>query len=513
MPRWRESGTIMKVSAKSLCFFVLLALLLLPACVNAGAPPDSRFVCGGSVEAQVWSLWDKNLRDYMQRAQMQDRLLMLGDVYALYDVQTYTHNLVSMARRCHRKARLLDIARVIRIAYDALEPGMPASPGRRWICRGGTTCNDKNRLLSTEVRLDSIQFLALASSLANALASSGEPLGPEEKSFVRDTAAIVVEHLLRWNDIADIARLRKAIRATPEDMDGSSALYFTDRELWLIAIYAELSGILRADPDMVHLSDDSKSHLSRHLATLLQFFSARLTLRRADGGTLGIARLGDIDRAYWRLSAETRYAGYESESKPVVCRPAADGKISTKPEVRVPPGAVRTRRDTGWDISHARRLVHALDALERNRKAIAGIFPISEKQLPPRGITKAFAGTLVAEVWNGDIGKPLFSNYWSGANGWFRVAYDNGTGACREGYPPYGMSESFVTGGYIAWARYRPHIGVLGRRLYDMINDRDEEYEPFIAKYYPAFSKNASAQGKALSKLMFLSSLVGTVAR
>ena len=50
---------------------------------------------------------------------------------------------------------------------------------------------------------------------------------------------------------------------------------------------------------------------------------------------------------------------------------------------------------------------------------------------------------------NGDATQPLFSNYWSGVNGWYRVAYDNGADQCREGYPPYGLTDSFPTGGYL----------------------------------------------------------------
>ncbi|MEN3363402.1 MAG: hypothetical protein V7606_676 [Burkholderiales bacterium] len=468
------------------------------AVVSAEAA-DSRFDCGGQVEAEVWSVWDSRLRGFIEQQQLRDRLLKRGDVYALYDVQTYTHNVVSMARRCNRQDRLREIATLIRIAYDALEPGTPASPGRRWICRGGSTCNDTNRLLNKEVALDSVQFLALAASVANALASSKQPPGPEKEAFVEDTARVAVEHLLRWGDIADETRLRKAIRSTPGDMDGSSALIFTDRELWLITVYAELAGIGNAD---LGLSDEDHDRLRRHLTQLLRFFSARLSIRKR-----GTVDLADVDRAYWSSRAENRYAGYESEEKPVVCASSENG--DKKPEVRVPASTVSTRADTGWDISHARRLVHALDALERNRGALMKTFGVSRKELPRKGIARAFANTLLKDVWNGDTAMPLFSNYWSGANGWFRVAYDNGTGACREGYPPYGMSDSFATGGYIVWAQYRPQIGVLGRRLYDLAREPDEEGAAFITKYYPTLSKQAGAQSNALAKLMFLPTLVG----
>jgi hypothetical protein len=51
---------------------------------------------------------------------------------------------------------------------------------------------------------------------------------------------------------------------------------------------------------------------------------------------------------------------------------------------------------------------------------------------------------------------------------------------------------------------------VLGRRLYDIAAGPDGESSTFIAKYYPALGKASSGQSKALAKLMFLPSLVGT---
>jgi hypothetical protein len=102
----------------------------------------------------------------------------------------------------------------------------------------------------------------------------------------------------------------------------------------------------------------------------------------------------------------------------------------------------------------------------------------------------------------------LFTNYWSGANGWFRVAYDNGTGQCQEGYPPYGMSDAFLSGGYITWERYRPVIGILGRRLHQLIDSPRAQDRRFICRYYPEFGTSAAAQNRALSKFMFLPTLV-----
>ncbi|OPY85087.1 MAG: hypothetical protein A4E65_00194 [Syntrophorhabdus sp. PtaU1.Bin153] len=528
---------ILRNGSYALCIMMFVCLL---TAYEVVAAQDGRFVCGGSVETEVWTLWDTNVRDFFKQRFLEDRLLKQGDVYALYDFQTYTHNMVSMARRCNRTARLMEVARMINTAYRALERGGQSSPGRRWVCRGGSTCNEKNRLLNQEVMLDSVQFLGLASSVANALATSGTPLGDEDKIFIKDTVQIVVEHLVRWGDGAALSEISKLVAATPQDVkNGSSALFFTDKPLWMITIYAELAGILNAqerwratDPSLNKvftevigilrsqgrqqlgfdgLTDENKARLRLHLSTLLQFFSARISIQRNANSRMGNVDLADLDRGYWRLFPGNEYAGYEGEPKPVVCSRSKDGKTKVTTDVRVSADAVPKRQDIGWDISHARRLVHALDALERNRDAMKDKFSLNDGQLPSIGLPSAFANTLVAVVWNGDTTKPLFSNYWSGANGWYRVEYDDRTGQCREGYPPYGLTDSFPTGGYSTWARYRPVIGALGQRLYDLISAPDGASSPFIAKYYPSLSKSANVQSKKATKFMFLPSLVGVV--
>ena len=132
------------------CFrYFLITLIFTLVAGTVLAASDSNFACGGKVETEVWNIWDSNARNYLNQRFLQDRLLKQGDVYALYDFQTYTHNMVSMARRCNRTSRLVEVANLIRMAYGALETGTPSSPGRRWVCRGGAICNDKNRLLNT----------------------------------------------------------------------------------------------------------------------------------------------------------------------------------------------------------------------------------------------------------------------------------------------------------------------------------------------------------------------------
>lgn len=500
-----------------LLVFLFSCMVLFSASVGAKEAPGNRFSCGGSIEEEVWKEWDADMRNFLQQRLLQELLIKQGDTYALYDFQMYIHDLVAMARRCDRTQRMREIAKMIRIAYGELKPGTFFSPGSQWICRRGNRCSAgvTGAILGdgeAEGMLYSVQFLGVASSVANALALSDAALGEEEKLFISDTVRIATEHLRRWGNEDEIARMQRNIEAAPKDVkNGSSSLFFTDKPLWMITIYAELAGILGAR-DRHGLKDariDSaaKAHLDRHLKVLLEFFDARVSFRRPAKGKFKDMELADLDRGYWRLFSTMRYAGYEKQEKPAVCVPLEKG--NAKLEVRVPPESVPVRDDTGWDISHARRLVPALDALERNREAMKKIFGLKESQLPAKSLPSAFANTLVAVIWNGDTAKPLFSNYWSGANGWYRVAYRQRSGKCNEGNPPYFLTGAFPTGGYIAWARYNPVIGQLGKTLYKLMNDPSEENSAFIERYYPILAKTKNGRKETLSRFMFMSSLVG----
>jgi hypothetical protein len=133
---------------------------------------------------------------------------------------------------------------------------------------------------------------------------------------------------------------------------------------------------------------------------------------------------------------------------------------------------------------------------------------LAEGALPPAGLAQQFAVQLAGTLWNGDHERPLFANYWDGSNGWYRVAYDNGSKTCVEGVPPWGLSDSFATGGYASWAGLLPLLGELGQGLYRLTQSQDPEAQAFIAAHYSQLGPKASTNNRMLSQLMFWPSLV-----
>jgi hypothetical protein len=465
--------------------------------------------CGGAVEADVWHRWDRGGFSFVQHELLDQRLVKSGDTYALYDFQVRFHNLLAMAQRCRRLERELQLVGLVTTAYAQLVPMPNGQPGRGWICLGGSICNSTNRLVNTEVALNSTQFLAFATSLANGLSRDQ---AAQTRQFVELTASVAVEHLRRWSSAQAMASLRKRIAAVPGDVkDGSSALFLLDRDLWQIAIYANLAGVLAERPQLATsagLDDATLASMKEHLSLLLRLVAVRTTVHSVSGKDGKAVKVADLDAGFWRLFEDNRYAGYAGRDKPVVCSsdPLKPGTLAI--ETRIEAERVMPVTTLGWDISHARRLVHFFDAIEQNRAAVERVFGVGATDLPSRDIMAAFARQLEFRVWNQDKDRPLFSNYFSGANGWYRVAYDNGTGRCVEGYPPYGLTDAFATGGYATWGSFAPKLREIGVRLYALTRSTQEAENVFVRTYYPSLGDAAKGNSRMLAELMFWPTLV-----
>jgi hypothetical protein len=501
--------SLVAVLVQGLC----LSLLISTAARGAMVLQQDNTRCGTAIHAEALNLWQETLRPYIAKQLIADRLLKQGDVYALYDIQTYLHNLISMARRCG-DAEVIDNAAALLLPTFAAMEIDSVDGGRKWICHGGAICNEKNKLINTEVMLTSVQYLALVADIGNAISGVSPAIrSPAMSDFLTQATAITQDHLTRWGEGSFGKALATKKMAKAEDVrDGSSSLFFTDKDLWSLAISAELAGILKDGTSLHPAPVADIGRLATFASDLLSLFQSRLTLETqltADGERQTVA---DLDRGFWRLFSDNRYAGYNGDERPVRCVAASQATgpgASKRLEVVLPAEKVPILSSIGWDISHAPRLVHVFDALVRNRVALQSVYGIDEKKIPDKEVKKAFANAMVKRIWNGDLTYPLFSNYWDGSNGWYRVAYDIGIDQCREGTPPYGLSDSFAWGGFASWADSSAEIGRLGQRLFTLFRSKTTSDQAFVQKYYFRFSDKASPNVRALTEVMFYPTIVG----
>jgi hypothetical protein len=446
------------------------------------------------------------MRTYATQMLLQDRLINQGDTSALYEISYNTGTMWTMAGRCKRHNRLQEAAALIRTAYSRLEQG---TQGRQWVCRGGETCTSGNGQLNKEVPLNALQFLSMASSVASSMLSSGASLSIADQNFVNDTVQIIAEHLVRYGTDWEINRLLQMSTQTAADVTANSDNQLSDKHLMQLALYAELSNLLtwqgKQGISQSATLVNNQARMRSHVAALSKVFIARSIITRSasgrEGALMAEVDMAEVDRGFWKLMPHNGYSGYTGSTKPVSCSPSAQVNVASTSATR--------SQNIGWDLNHARRLVHGLDALERNRYTLQSVFGLSDAQLPSPNLGRAYAASLVNTMWNGDRSKPLFSNYWGGTNGWYLTQYDAASGTCVEGFKPYGQSDSFTGGGFATWAKHFPLIGELAVRLYDSMSTTDAAQSSFMVNYYQRLSVNGATENKAISQFMFLPTLVG----
>lgn len=480
-----------------------LATLLLAAVAVLGTWPAraaGEFQCGGAVEADTWRLWTSQSRDLIGKALIEGGLKAHGDTYVLYDLQGYLQNLVAMGARCGRTAELRGIARFLAPLFDELVD-LPGGAGKAWVCRGGRVCNAANGLQGAEVVLTSSQYLALVMRVASALLPLADG-DAEVRGFIDQATRTTVSHLDRWANGKPGLRINERLAARPSSVrDGGSQLFYNDTDLWMLALHAEVAGVVQARDGLNGLLDSPRDAALRRrdaVVGLLRLLEARSTTRPVDSRWTGKAIAADLDRGFWRLYVDNRFAGFEGARSPAACAAGPDNL-----PVREQP--VET---VGWDLSHARRLVHAFDAIDRQRDAVARQYQLAAAALPPPTRAREFAAQLVTAVWNGDTELPLFRNYWDGSNGWYRAGYTGGGRSCFEGYPPFGLTDAFPTGGFAVWSVHYPVLGRLSERLYHLVADQAPVSAAFIAQHYPGLSPSAPSSTRILNRLMFWPSLV-----
>lgn len=445
--------------------------------------------CGGLHDQQSWSLWDsygkKRITDTLNI-----RLIKQGDTYALYDTQILFNNLFDLAVRCHYPDRIREFADIIQMTYQKLEP-LPQIGGQAvvWVCRGGTRCQNGN-LLGKEVQLNSVQFLGFASEVANEL-DRVYPKDSHAQQFVLQTAKISVNRLSEWSTNT-LPNISKRITAIPNDIHNGSSSMFTDKDLWQIVIFSNIAGIVDRHPDYLIKIFGNQSNFDQQK----NYFSALSSLMKARVSKNPILynnkkiSINDLDRGFWNSINDNKYAGYSSLEVPVTCDP----NNSQKPMVVANLGNIKKQLNLGWDFSHARRLTNLFFALDRNRIAIKKVYGDNISSILPSDADKlGFINQLKSNVWNQNKQYPLFSNYYNGANGWYRVGYHNGGKICDEGVSPYGLSNSYLAGGYIVWGENDPLLLQLGENIYNLIYSTNIQDQKFMNKYYAGYLPNSPA--------------------
>ena len=457
------------------------------------------FSKNGDIHKQVIHLWDTHYRDYFT-SEIQRRLFEEGDVYVLYDVQIGgLQSFVEMTRRCKDTDQIAELVALLSPVLTTLEPLSDTDERIGWICKGGRICTAYRRL-GQEVRLCSAQFLGLLGALATNITENipARRRTIAEKEFLANTFNAMTLQMNRWLTPGYFASVEKRLPITQADIkDKNSHYYFSDQDLWFLTILSDLSalhrsGIQPADGDGKKAFDE----LLQKATGIQQTFD--LFLARAFLAPSSHGMRADLDQGFWKFHYDNRYAGYTGAQSPVSWKENSAKNVEMI--TAVPWDSTYLAENAGWDISHARRLVPALETFTRNLKHIRAVWGYDNPAFDPVALRQAFANQLLEKIWNGDLNRPLFSNFWSGDNGWYRVAYANQTGRQFVGYRPYGLSISIPSGGYPVWGAFDPTLHTLFTSLYELAQSDDPSAISFVEQHYTSAER--------IQSLSFLSDLV-----
>ncbi len=403
----------------------------------------------------------------------------------VYDLQIFTQNLLEMSVYCEDTDLLQQLTDLYDDPYVSVKK-LDGNPTEyKWLVK--ELVNGKETGKEYEYMLGSTQYLYLISRTINIISSL-----PEErktaalKDFVIKFSPVVDSHYRRWIfdekpftlnpgwGCSNKTRYSHAdyINQIKNKTMGNSPTYcnlVSDIDMWIIAGSEEYLMASRQDPK-VFISSRLKDALPKYLkdgSDLLKDRFNQTTLQTRDGKTVSGV---NFDAGIWRDHPDYKFAGYAGAEFPTT------DKLSKVPQV-------------GWDLSHARRFVNVFGTLYRNRQRLGLDFPTKTEM-------EMLANQFTYKIYNGDPALPLFTNYFDGSNGWYRVGH-NGPGF---GFAPYDASIAAAEGGFGFWSEFNPEIGRSMKNLYKIFKATDAATMKLRKEHYGQNNKDVSvASGSAVT--------------
>ena len=409
--------------------------------------------------------------------------------YELYDIQIKTNNLLKYSMYCHDTYILQELVCLYGKLFKSMEKTneyvfyyYPGSP-RESVHKLDQNYRMWRNTSKKESILCSSQFLYIVSEALIAIANL-EPAarGPLMLDFASKAETILQDHYQRWifvhpgpfqvrgwgcktggryveSGLNHFQFLKRKLAMSLGDAGSRPCCNaVADTDMWIITGVSNLLTANKKDPGLVQLSAGEKKEYRDYLQTGLDLLQSRITFTELKNFSGKKVKGAVFDAGYWDDSPSYKYSTYTGTKYPE--------KSSCKPQ---PP------EDTAWDISHARRFVDVFGSLHRNRLFL-------QMNFPDQTVLNCLSNQFVYKIFNGDYERPLFSNFWNGINGWYRVSYNKRDGF---GYGPWDLSIAALTGGYGFWARYNQDIGNLYCRLCMMITCPDDlDVKTFIQSHY-----------------------------
>jgi len=219
-------------------------------------------------------------------------------------------------------------------------------------------------------------------------------------------------------------RLNRSFQVSEPDLNVSYCNAVTDTDLWIISAAANVLLASELDPVAVSFDNETARELRDYMNAGVALVDSRIRADPVQGSTFL------FDPGSWDSTQDYYYANDTGLRFP-------SGQHAP------PPHGTAT-----WDISHFQRWVCVGITLAEARMhgVINSRFSANSQLITPVPYVTALATQVATAFWNGDQRLPLFNNFQSGANGWYRVNYSSRP---WFGYGPSDVSDGGVSGGYL----------------------------------------------------------------
>jgi hypothetical protein len=409
-----------------------------------------------------------------------------------YYVEPYLESIINMGQKRNDVNLLSEAAEI----YLAFEPWFSTlgelgdygtANGLSTSTLKGRGPNDSRTLAYTgnnkmeEYTLTMVQFLYPACRLMRIISErpSASRSSTMNEFVAVYTPLLVTEHLVRNLDVIkypiDVngVRVRRSlIGRWEETIKGtlpSEQSRMNDRYLWYIASAAEILGAKKNGLIPLDSTID-ESVLKASVLIGAKMFESKRTISFSGGVRCDSYFNGEnyISADNFSTYPDYAYSGYSVETYPTL------KNRSNAPQA-------------SWDISHFYRVPLFMRALYENKSATGCDFP---SDVDINSLVNQFR----LKVFQGDMARPLFNNYFDGTNGWYRVGY---AGRENFGYPPaeyadrrssgsdkLSLINSFNLGGYASLSAYDQRMNDLLSKLVDLAASTDSQVVEFRNRYY-----------------------------
>ncbi|NOT84683.1 MAG: hypothetical protein HOP02_07900 [Methylococcaceae bacterium] len=443
---------------------------------------------------KIHDLWHKRKPTYTEWINNSS-----DDAYNLYNVQIETNNLLIYADRCHDLGILGELLATYLPANNTLKnsdayqyyyyPDSPRQSDHK-LTKKYQMWLTKDADIGTENILSSAQFLYLIADAINVIGhirkSEQTPL---MAWFTKFYVPILMDHYQRWilDDVGPFQvrgwgcavngqyvetgmnhfkYLTKSLAKTLGDSSSPSYCNaVTDTDMWIIAGVTKLMAAAIKNPKTVTIPADKNTSYLSYIKLGAHLLASRISFSKLTDFSGNIVQGANFDLGAWDDHEDYKYAGYELAAYP---------KFNDKDLKKY------SKKNTAWDISHARRFVNVFQTLYENKDLLGLSFP-------SQAIMQGLANQFIYGTFNRNFEMPLFTNFMDGSNGWFRVGYLERVGF---GYAPNDQSIAALTGGYGFLSEYNSDIGELFCKLEVMINSTSANIRKHVIDHYESNYQN-----------------------